>query len=490
MLDELIAAYPQRLEYYRTRGIIHCFRDEYSLATRDFTHALRESRAVRKARAAHQDMTATRGKVTKKKKASKSNGQAPPSGTSTPTEGPNIGGIAGEPLLLHSSVLPDAPDPIEPQVLFFRGAAHLQHALFIIESAILRLEGVSKVNTSLDGTEMRLCYLTNGRYGGVQMEGPDGPLGRSDGVKAQAYRRVLADDSFRENVYSLLKKSLRDHERFLSHFDTLEGPPQFQADLAKRVEIAFLLTESVRPNIHALTASGLAHVDSILPPMFTTYHPLLVESHFSILICQLMLAKLSNLLTTFSRAAVIVDGLEGYPVFLPPRSMAQAEFIEVLERLASGWMLGVQPHSYSQGKKAMNRLANEPSLPPSPPVSSIDVMSTSSADTESSMIFASVLNSSQMPSSSSLPTNGRNTPSSSFSGSQEDLIEALDCARILLVPVAARQKERAEMAAAEKVKGGNKKKPLNFNIPLYGPRVEIILAWFAAVHIVELESVA
>ncbi|KIJ06777.1 hypothetical protein PAXINDRAFT_91489, partial [Paxillus involutus ATCC 200175] len=67
--------------------------------------------------------------------------------------------------------------------------------------------------------------------------------------------------------------------------------------------------------------------------------------------------------------------------------------------------------------------------------------------------------------------------------------EALDCARMLLVPVAARQRERIVKAAAEKASGGNKKKPLNINIPLHGPRVEIILAWLAAVHLVELESV-
>lgn len=494
VLDELITAHPQRLEYHRTRGIVHCFRDEYSLATKDFTHALRESRAARKARAAHQDLISSRelrGKATKKKKSSnKIYGQAPPSGTGTAANGTSIEGINGEPLLLHPSVLPDAPDPIEPQLLFLRGAAHLQHAVYLIESAVLRLEGVSKVNSSLDGAEMRLCYLSNGRYGGVEMGNPDGPLGRSDGPKAQAYRRVLADDEFRENIHSLLKKSLRDHERFLSHFDTLEGPAPMQADLAKRVEVAFLLTELVRPNIHTSTANGLAHVDSILPPMFTTYHPLLVESHFSILICQLMLAELPTLLTTFSRTAVIVDGLEGYPVFLPPRSMAQAEFIEVLERLASGWMPGVQPHSYAQGKKATNRLVIEPPPSPSPPTSLSDTMSTSSVDAESYPGFASFSNTCQVPSGSSLPTNGRNTPSSAFSGSREDLLEALDCARILLVPVAARQKERAEKAAAEKVKAGNKKKPLNFNIPLHGPRVEIILAWFAAVHLVELESVA
>ncbi|KAG2153538.1 uncharacterized protein EDB93DRAFT_222586 [Suillus bovinus] len=493
VLDELIATYPQRLEYHRTRGIVHCFRDEYFLATKDFTHALRESRAARKARAAHQDLISSRelrGKATKKKKGSnKIHGQAPPSGTSAAANGTNVEGINGEPLLLHPSVLPDAPDPIEPQLLFLRGAAYLQHAVYLIESAVLRLEGVSKVNSSLDGAEMRLCYLSNGRYGGVEMGNPDGPLGRSDGPKAKAYRQVLADDGFRENIHSLLKKSLRDHERFLSHFDTLEGPAPMQADLAKRVEVAFLLTELVRPNIHMSSATGLAHVDSILPPTFTTYHPLLVESHFSILICQLMLAELPTLLTTFSRTAVVVDGLEGYPVFLPPRSMAQAEFIEVLERLASGWMPGIQPHSYIQGKKATNRLVIEPSPSPSPPTSSTDTRSTFEANAEP-YPFAYFSNTGQIPSGSSLPTNGRNTPSSTFSGSREDLLEALDCARILLVPVAARQKERAEKAAAEKVKAGNKKKPLNFNIPLHGPRVEIILAWFAAVHLVELESVA
>jgi hypothetical protein len=71
--------------------------------------------------------------------------------------------------------------------------------------------------------------------------------------------------------------------------------------------------------------------------LFTTYHPLLVESHFSMLLCLLMLGDFPALLRAFIRAATVVDGLEGYPVFLPRRSMAQVEFIETLERLAGGW---------------------------------------------------------------------------------------------------------------------------------------------------------
>ncbi|KAL1749245.1 hypothetical protein HDZ31DRAFT_28095, partial [Schizophyllum fasciatum] len=101
VLDELIAAQPHRLEYFRTRGIVHCFRDEYPDAVRDFTHAIKESKALRKHHMAV---------VPKKKR----NGQAPADGTAVP--------------------LPIAT--LESQALFLRGATHLSHALHIIESAI------------------------------------------------------------------------------------------------------------------------------------------------------------------------------------------------------------------------------------------------------------------------------------------------------------------------------------------------------------------
>ena len=70
------------------------------------------------------------------------------------------------------------------------------------------------------------------------------------------------------------------------------------------------------------------------------FHPVMVESHFSTLICLLLLGEFQNLVNAFDRSANLVAGLEGYPVFLPPRSMAQAEFLEVLDRLAGGWRYG------------------------------------------------------------------------------------------------------------------------------------------------------
>jgi hypothetical protein len=469
VLDELIATNPQRLEFYRTRGIVRCFRDEYHLATRDFTHALKEARNMRKARHGHHNATeADRGSKVKGKKGkkAKTHGQAPPDGTAVAE------GADGETLALHPSVLPDAPEPIEPQLLFLRGAAYLQNVVFLIEEAILNLEAIRKTPPA-DGAELRLCYIENGQYGGVEIGNPDGPLGSRDGPKAQAYRTVLNDSAFREQITGLLKKSIRDHEKFLSHFDTLDAPiPIFGGNLAQRTQYAFLLTESLRPGSHSQPPPLNA------PPVFTTYHPLLVESHFSILLSTLLLGDFTNLLPTFARTATLVDGLEGYPVFLPARSMAQAEFIEVLERLAGGWSPGIQPHSLSA-----ERLAIEI---PVPDMHHVDPSAPSSSTPS---LLGADDNAPGLATSQPTSASGRGTPQSA-SESSHSLVETLDCARILLAPVVRRQKERSEKVAADKASGMNKKKPVSINIPLHGPRVEIVLAWLGAVHLPELESVA
>lgn len=486
VLDELIAAHPQRLEYYRTRGIVHCFRDEFPQATKDFTYALKEARAVRKAH--HSNGPQSESRVSKHGKRRKgasnhTNGQAPPDGTST-MEG-TVDGSDGEPLLKHPSVLDDAPDPIEPQLLFLRGAAYLQQAVYTIEAAVLNTEGVHKV-PSVDGAELRLCYIENSKYGGVEIGNPDGPLGRHDGPKLLAYATVLGEKSFRDHISQLLKKSLRDHEKFLSHFDTLDSPNAIpDGDLAYQIEYSFLLSESMRPGNHTNLPPPIQDATA----MFATYHPLLVESHFSVLICQLMLADFTNILPTFIRTASLVDGLEGYPIFLPPRSMAQAEFIEVLERLAGGWRNGIKHHSLST-QRGKSRLAIE-----GPSLSSPAVEKDLKYKAENDLCAGS---------SSSVPTrkNGGECSSNPTTliqpilndsnkdpiSRRSDAVEALDSARILLAPVAKRQRERAEKAAADKASGG-KKKPMPINIPLHGPRVEVILAWLGAVHLPELDGV-
>ncbi len=596
------------MEYYRTRGIVHGFREEFTQAAKDFTYALKEARAQRRARIVHHHaLSESRSSKSKKRRGtgsghSHTNGQAPYDGTAVPegtSEGPD------REIPLHPSTLPDAPEPIETQLLFLRGASYLQHAVHLIESAIIKLEGVQKP-TSIDGADLRLCCLENGRYGGVEIGNPDGPLGGRTGIKLKAYRDLLAAKPFRDQICSLLKKSIRDHEKFLSHFDIGDANALPEGDIATQVEYAFLLSESIRPGSHNnQPPPNLRDV----PPALTTYHPLLVESHFSVLICHLLLADFTNLLPQFAKTAILIDGIEGYPIFLPPRSMGQAEFIEVLERLATGWKSGIQPHSLANNHRGKARLTNFMNLPrliaPSisnsstisalgPPSGSgsptallanmsltrndlgtfptVSSTSSSSVSRALSPIPAGYITAaaSPRPSSSSafidaiepgssssstllqpdnsqliIPdyypvtsassasvsrkssTHALNSPalpfvpptyqlgeSSSSSLNKEkgkqsnqdgddgdddgenthqefpyraDASHALDCARILLAPVLKRQRERTELAVAERA-AGIKKKTLPINIPLHGPRVEIILAWLGAVHFPELED--
>ncbi|TEB32361.1 hypothetical protein FA13DRAFT_1687117 [Coprinellus micaceus] len=502
VLDELIAKHPQRLEYYRTRGVVHCFREEFSAATKDFTYALKEARAVRRAKMMHHPgntKAESRPSKSKRRKGSgksNANGQAPPSGTSAMDDDYASGSDGCN--VLHPSVLPEAPEPIEPQCLFLRGAAYLQQAVHLIEGAVLGLEGVRKAPT-IDGAELRLCYIENGKYGGVEIGNPEGPLGSSSGAKARAYNAVLGEKSFRDHITTLLKKSLRDHEKFLSHFDSLESPTATPSgDIASQVDYAYTLADTKRgsPDI---------------PPVFTTYHPLLVESSYSALICHLMLADFASLLPQFVRTAIVVDGLEGYPVFLPPRSMGQAEFLEILDRLAGGWKLGTRPHSLS-AQRGKCRLASE-GPPPSPfpalPLSRSSSLANSLADDRPGSSSSSRKNSFAMGSSSMTFTSGGNsqtTPksladldasrctsplpsptSTSTSTTRVDASHALDCARILLAPVVKRRQEKAEKERQDRLSGA-KKKPAPISIPLHGPRVEVVLAWLGAVHLPELEE--
>ena len=92
-----------------------------------------------------------------------------------------------------------------------------------------------------------------------------------------------------------------------------------------------------------------------------------------------------------------------------------------------------------------------------------------------------------------------------------DLAEALDCTRIILAPVAERERGGTEQNAlhgrklsswaspssscsssvyGDGVGNKGKREPLPINIPLHGLHVEVVLGWLAAGWLVELESIA
>ncbi|KAL0568406.1 hypothetical protein V5O48_013574 [Marasmius crinis-equi] len=626
-LDELIAAQPQRLEFYRTRGIVHCFKDEYGQATKDFTFAIKEARAARKAKMSHVHGDVTGGgvngggggggggggkgkgggngggggKANGKKKGNNNKQRGKKQGGGEKAAASDLGGggeddssetasTTSSSPSAHPSThpYPASPDPIEPQLLFLRGAAYLSHAVHLIESAVLKLEGIEKKPT-LDGAELRLCYLEEGRYGGVEVGNPDGPLGRRGGEKVRGYREAFLGvgeregagagagagkkekgKGLRERVETLLNKSIRDHERFLAHFDSLESGPGpigvedlrpspsqgegeqdegrwdwvregRHVELLNQTEYAFHLSESIRPGSHQHQHPSVSppppsphhhysHSTPAFPATFTTYHPLLVESHFSILLSLLLLGDFASILGRFARTAGCVEGLEGYPVFLPPRSMAQAEFVEVLERLAGGWKVGCAS-SFAERERQAQAQAEEgtgrgkgkmiavevpdlnltptarieeydgtwiptPTQGESSSSSSATTPRSSTPDTPSTTTFTST----------STSWNPACTPQSQWSGGtppplpptttwvkpRPDAVEALECARILLAPVLARQRQcLKEDKGLVKLNGngnGKKPKPVPINIPLHGPRVEVVLAWMGGVVLPEIED--
>ncbi|KAF8336559.1 uncharacterized protein EI90DRAFT_3152679 [Cantharellus anzutake] len=527
LLDHLIEVKPEQLEYWRTRGIVHTFRDEFPEAIKDFTHGLSHCRAIRKARQGtdHGSPNGSDLPNMAKKGKDASRSTAPFAG-----EEADIATLLGSPVFpidatsgftspfskthreYHPSSLPDAPDPLELQFLFQRGIAQLMNACSSIEQGVFRIEMLPIPPP--EGPDIRLSRLDflslSPKYGGVELGNPAGPLGLHDGSKSLAYQAVLSEVNFRESIYVMLRKAIRDLDRFLSHFDTIVSPEALtkmenfgnaeqcmprnskgkqkvamkqngiactvptrsweDLTLEERVDFAYFMIESLRSS----TTSGLptplperlTYLASSFPVTYTSYHPLLVESHFAVLICYLMLGEIQTACHRFVQTAIAMDGFDGHPVFLPSRSMAQADFSEVLERLVGGWRCGL--------------------LPPSASWRATGVRAPCQAHRPVGV---------GEPSSST----GQRTPSSSYhpddkgeldkNGNASDPLdfESLVALRMLMAPVWRRQREKRGRAAAQNPSVMNGGMPV---IALHGPRVDVILAWLGAVHLPKFEAAA
>lgn len=484
VLDELIAAQPNHLEYFRTRGIVRCFRDEYPEAVRDFTHAIKESRAQRKHHMAV---------VPKKKR----NGQAPPEGTAVP--------------------LPIAP--LEPQALFLRGAAHLSHALHVIETTVLRIE---KIGPQSPYDDIRLSNLpAHAHLGGIESGNPLGLLGARTAAKFIAYRDALQE--VREQVEMLARKCVRDMERFLAYFASIEGectcgastptspssPTHTMTSYPDCLNSPPPLSASSSTSTYDFEQALLSRRDHPHTYTYTTYHPLTTEAHFTVLLALLLLGAFDALRERYELAMKIVEGvslteegdvqdegvglggsgLEGYPVFLPPRSLAKAEWVECMNRLGA---IVEPPPGASKGKTAEHKRSfaeEDYDLPSS---------SSSRSSTPSSSFYSPALSSS---SSMTLPV-AHGIPL------RPDAPRALEALRGVVYsthsvneflstpppasprPPSGKAKGKEDVAARtrdvmrERAKVKDMSKSLN--IPLFGPRVDVVLAWVDAMGLAEL----
>ncbi|KAF9516585.1 hypothetical protein BS47DRAFT_1340715 [Hydnum rufescens UP504] len=561
VLDGLISARPNNLEYWRTRGVVHCFNDAYSHAIKDFTHGLAQSRALRKGRHDFEDgSTALKSKPSKKKKGRVG---APHQQAHTSSEDPSDVPGYQHPALeqptktpqFHRSISPDAPDPFEMQFLFQRGVAYLAHAIFTIERAVLALERVAPSTPA--GPEVRLsCLPPDAQYGGIDTTHPQGPLGPRTSPRFKAYHALLAGATFKEQVFSMLKKSVKDFERFLSHFDSIicpftpcsssslprpssalsiGSPNSFDGDakakhrdmppistsstnnvlqnweekpLADRVELAYYIFGSQRPTFSSSSSSAgspspsvptnnsipprLAPTAASFPFSFTTYHPLLTESHFCILLCLLLLGEFPALAERYTQSAIAIDGFDGYPLFVPARSMAQADFGEVLERLADGWR-GAKGAKSSSGGKGDGVLGQPGPIEGVPPLSTSASLSSSASTTTGETEAGG--------------RGGITDNEASDNGDEEATAgaaagaHALASLRILLAPVLKkRQVHQLQLQVARRGggvngdggglragAGGSRSTMIMPTIPLHGPRVDVILAWLGSVHLPWME---
>jgi len=166
-----------------------------------------------------------------------------------------------------------------------------------------------------------------------------------------------------------------------------------------------------------------------------------------------------------------------------------------------GWKKGIQPHSLSnqRGKGRVvdttERLPSKPTLISSPPVSrgdsyhGLDTNVVASSSSSSTRLGNGSFEGQQAVDVLFLALDTPRLPTSSEESCPPerrlDAAEALNYARILLAPVAKRQRDLAQKMAAEKA-GSKSTKPAPISIPLHGPKVEVILAWLGAVHLPEL----
>lgn len=173
-LDDLIEEYPRRTEFYRTRGTIKLFMDQYVSAAKDFSQALTEARSARRARVAeHKASGSSGGKKRKGPVKGDSVAQIEDVGSTfggTELARRGEGGFSPLDLIpIHPLAEPSMPLPMEPQCYFLRASGYLMHAVWLIEEAALKLEGLNRASFMADGMEMRLVNLTEGLYGAVEV---------------------------------------------------------------------------------------------------------------------------------------------------------------------------------------------------------------------------------------------------------------------------------------------------------------------------------
>ncbi|KAL1923716.1 uncharacterized protein VTP21DRAFT_8696 [Calcarisporiella thermophila] len=309
VLDRIISASPTTAEFYRTRAVVKCFKEDFLGALRDFKTSLSYVRHRR------------RLKSTWHREKSSIHRHKDDDDECTGTEG---------------------------QLYFLRGACMLQYAVSLIDKELQELEGVYRS----EGGELRLAVLEKGP-------------GESNRPTLEEYQNALSPCI--QRVSALARKSIRNYARFLSFYpssidatplpatqgmnpasSSRESSPKptlnrqlSQESIEKQAEkrngkksdpaAESQQLQSVRSKGVEMEKTRVSNIHSDYG--YATYHPLLVETWYAIALNYLLLGDYAACAEWHTRIMQMHECIEGYPVFLPARSMAQADYVEVLDRL-------------------------------------------------------------------------------------------------------------------------------------------------------------
>ena len=153
----------------------------------------------------------------------------------------------------------------------------------------------------------------------------------------------------------LLRKSARDHERFLATFRSFEMPAgsvweddDHRTSIGRQMLVDQPLAFCGRRLVHHRALSG-RHARAPLradgrnaePTITISYHPLLIESHFALLLARLLLGDFTLLIRQHYRTARIMDALDGGPIFVTARSLCQSEVCDFTVLV----LLRLRPHA-------------------------------------------------------------------------------------------------------------------------------------------------
>lgn len=229
----------------------------------------------------------------------------------------------------------------------------------LIEDTILEIEAVDKPLGGLS-TEGGEATLRN--VGIILKDETVGLYGSASPAKQNQYRTQLSKSEIKDQVIILLRKSSRDLERFLAYFSIWEVPTsseQEKQQLPSKHTDKPLLFRGRRLIHHRSLSGRTSDSDPRRQPtesfndstptssaLLTTYHPLIIEAHFSLLLNLLLLGDFVALAIQHDRTVKLMDSLEAYPIFLPARSLNHSQYAELVERLAMTYLVARESNGF------------------------------------------------------------------------------------------------------------------------------------------------